>query len=150
MVQRVVAAMIRSAGWCLLAALGLALVFAVWVGWQTPGSFSLYSFQVGLSATLALLMLMEPPRSILQPVLQHPGLPMVIYGWLICVIGWLLLPLFIGVMIDVVAGVEESELVLRMRLYKYGLHKGIPADEIDQWVEQRVRSIRKIMSEDYR
>ena len=75
---------------------------------------------------------------------------MVIYGWLICVIGWLLLPLFIGVMIDVVAGVEESELVLRMRLYKYGLHKGIPADEIDQWVEQRVRSIRKIMSEDYR
>ena len=83
---------------------------------------------------------MEPPRA----VLQHPQLPMVIFGWLICVVGWLLVPLLIGAMVDVTMSSKQSEAELRLRLYRYFQDCGVPEEKLDMSVEEAVRGINKI------
>ena len=88
--RRVASFIIKNPGWFFLVALGLVVMFAI------AAAVPQCSLRFGLSAALTLLMLMDSPRH----VLQDPHLPMVIFGWLICVVGWLLLPFTLGIMID--------------------------------------------------
>ena len=139
--RRVASFIIKNPGWFFLVALGLVVMFAI------AAAVPQCSLRFGLSAALTLLMLMDSPRH----VLQDPHLPMVIFGWLICVVGWLLLPFTLGIMIDATMRREEttaeSEQSLRLRLSYFYLDLGVPKDKIDEAVEECMEGVRKNLRE---
>jgi hypothetical protein len=133
--RRVASFIINNPGWFFLVALGLSVVFAI------VAAVPQCSLRFGLSATLTLLMLMDSPSH----VLQNPHLPMIIFGWLICVVGWLLLPVVIGIMIDAATRGQETEAerkrALRLVLYPYLTAQNIPDDKIDDAVNEFMKDL---------
>lgn len=133
-IQRLAHVLIRFSGTLLVTILGLALLFATIAGIQDKGNLSFQSMRVGLNATLMLMMQMDPPRT----VLSGTSLLMVVFGWLICMLGWLVVPLLVGIIVDVGIGGQESESELRMRLYRYFRAAGVPEEQLDTAVQEAI------------
>jgi len=142
--RHVASFVINHPGLFFLAALGMALLFAF------DAAIPQHSFRFGLNAALTLLMLMDSPRH----VLQNPQLPMVIFGWLVCVIGWLLLPVAVGIVIDAAMRrketEEQSEGLLRLRLYQFYLELGVPAEKADEAVDYGIRALKNNIREGFK
>jgi hypothetical protein len=144
MVHRVAHLLIKFSGVLLIAALGLDLLFALLVGIQDQGAFSLHSLRVGLNTSLMLMTQMEPPRALLN----NPSTPMVIFGWLICVLGWLIVPLLVGVIVEVGMEGDQSESQFRIRLYRYLRASGVPEKNLDAAVDEAVKRMHTINPKD--
>jgi len=140
-VQKVVLALIRCSGRLLVGAVVLALLFLVAAGWQQTRAISGQGFRLGLHSTLSLLMLMEPPRSLLH----DPPLWLVIFGWFISLVGWLAIPLFIGAIVDVAIGGAESDAQLRLQLYRMLTKADVPSERLDEAVEESFKVVKGLV-----
>lgn len=139
-IQRIARILIRFSGKLLVIMLVLALLFATIAGVQDEKTLSVQSMRVGVNATLMLLTQMEPPRI----VLKNPSVVLVVFGWFICVLGWLIVPLLVGVIVDVGMGGQQNESELRVRLYRCFLDAGVSPAQLDAAVEETVTRMRDL------
>ena len=73
---------------------------------------------------------------------------MVVFGWIVCVFGWLIAPLLVGVIVDAALGGKESESEFRIRLYHYFRAAGVPDEQLDVAVEEAVTRVNTVIRKD--
>jgi hypothetical protein len=74
----------------------------------------------------------------------------VVLGWLICIVGWLFIPLLVAAIVDLAMQRAEREAEVRMKLYRFFRDAGVREDKLDQAVERGLASIKQIIHEDGR
>ena len=139
--RRSIVWLVQNAGTLLLFGLALSLIFAALAACQSYGGLSFGSFLGGLQATLKLLMMIEPPRSALSALTTNASRSMVLFGWLICIMGWLFIPLLIAFMVDLAMRHEETLWELRITLYRFYQAQGLTGEDLEKAVEQGLRVI---------
>jgi len=112
------------------------------VAFVAPGGVSFNSVCQSVDTTLTLMLAIDSPTKMFQN--RSPLL--VGFGWLICLMGWLFLPLLIGVFVDVSMSRAESRSKLRLMFRELGLAAKLDGDNLQKFVEELMEKAAKIVA----
>jgi hypothetical protein len=116
--------------------------FVLTVAFVAPGGVSFNSVCQSVDTTLTLMLAIDSPTKMFQN--RSPLL--VGFGWLICLMGWLFLPLLIGVFVDVSMSRAESRSKLRLMFRELGLAAKLDGDNLQKFVEELMEKAAKIVA----
>jgi hypothetical protein len=131
--QKVVFFCINNSGWLLIITLAVSLGFATAATFG--GGFCPVSFTAGFEAMLKLLMQIESPHS----AMPSPSPAMIPFGWIVCILGWLIIPLLIAAVIDVGLQRSETDRILSFKFYQIGVAEGLSGSELTKFIETMIR-----------
>src|SRR6266849_9441984 len=108
------------------------LTFAVSYAMVESSDFSLTSLRHGLSASASLLMTLESPRQ----MLSSPPYWLKAFGWIVCLCGWLMIPVLAGALVSENLKLVERDQHYRGRFKLWGQQLGKRGEELDAFIEE--------------
>jgi len=126
--------------------LGLAmlvlLLFIFTTAYTAPGGVSITSLCQSVDTTLTLMLAIDSPTKMLQ---NHS--PFILgFGWLVCLMGWLFLPLLIGVLVDISLSRVESYSKLRLMFRELGLAANLDGDKLKKFTDEMMERAARIVA----
>jgi hypothetical protein len=109
----------------------VSLAFAATIAFKTCGTVSSRA-AAGIEATLKLLTLMESPHT----ALPSPPPWLIVFGWGVCVIGWLFLPLVIGAIFESALSRSEADMKTLFTFYQIGAKLGFIGEDLTEFAER--------------
>lgn len=110
----------------------LCLLFILLHAFHNPSGLTLNSLAHSTQVALGFLMAMESPETAMAGF----SWPMLLFAWFVCISGWLLLPLLVGAMLDVLLESIQSESKCRFMFEQVGLSRNLSGKQLDEFVKK--------------
>lgn len=140
--RKLLAGALQHPGRILGLGLMILLVFIFATACTAPCGLSFDSFRKSIDTTLTLLLAIDSPTKMLQ---GHSSL-IISFGWLVCLMGWLFLPLFVGVLVDVSVSRVESYTKLRLMFRELGLGAKLDGGNLKRFTDEMMEKAAKIIA----
>jgi hypothetical protein len=118
------------------------LLFVLTAAHYAFGGVSAVGLFRSADATLTLMLAIDSPTKLLQN--QSPLL--IGFGWMICLMGWLFLPLMIGVLVDVSLNRAESYSKLRLLFRELGIAAELDGEKLRRFTDEMMERAAKIIA----
>jgi len=127
-----------------VAGFGLAvlLLFISVTTFVEPSGFSIPSLGRSIDTTLTLMLAIDSPSKMLQ---NHSPL-LVTFGWLVCLMGWLFLPLVLGTLVDISLSRAEAYSKLRALFRELGIASQLDGAKLEAFVDEMMREAARIVA----
>jgi hypothetical protein len=129
-------------GRVLLVEFFLLAVFVFSVASAPPCGLSVSSLGRAVETALTLLLAIDSPAK----MLENRSAFIVGYGWMICLMGWLFLPLLFGVLVDISVGRAEAYSKLRLMFRDLGVSAHLKDGDLKRFADQMMESVERILA----
>ena len=123
-------------------ALAVLLVFIFTTASTSASGISIDSIRQAVDTALTLLLAIDSPTN----MLRNQSRLIVSFGWLICLMGWLFLPLIVGVLVDVSVSRVGSYSKLQLMFRELGLNANLDADNVRQFTDEMMKKAERIIA----
>jgi putative effector of murein hydrolase LrgA (UPF0299 family) len=140
--RRLLGQVLQHPGRILGLALLVLLVFVLTTASAVPAGLSIDSLCQSLDTTLTLLLAIDSPTK----MLENRSAFVVGFGWLVCLMGWLFLPLLIGVLVDISLSRVESYSKLRLMFRELGLSAKLDNENLEKFTDEMMEKVARIVA----
>jgi hypothetical protein len=107
-----------------------------------PGGISIPALRDSIDRMLTLLLAIDSPRQ----VLRGHGMAMIVLGWMVCLMGWLFVPLLVGVLVDISLSRVESYVKLRLMFRELGVSANLDGETLKNFVDEMMERAAHIIA----
>jgi apolipoprotein N-acyltransferase len=139
----------RLLGWALqhpgrvlsLAAFVL-VVFVFTIASTASSGMSIASLRQSVGTTLTLMLAIDSPAK----MLENRSVFIISFGWLVCLMGWLVLPLLVGVLVDISISRGESYSKLRLMFRDLGRSANLNEEALKKFTDEMMKKAERMVN----